>query len=81
MGKKSLIASVHKVQSPEEKSTAQSCTVEVRGGSIVEEEEELLQLYFENSKKSGGGPIKSFIMDGESSVAFITFEDETGKVV
>ncbi|XP_025093181.1 uncharacterized protein LOC112563487 isoform X3 [Pomacea canaliculata] len=76
VGKKSLIASLHKVQSPEEKSPAQSCTVEVRGGSIVEKEE-LLQLYFENSKKSGGGPIKSFRMDAESSVAFITFEDET----
>lgn len=79
MARKSLTASIHKVQPPEEKSPAQSCTVEVRGGSIVEEEE-LLQLYFENSKKSGGGPIKSFRVDGESSVAFITFEDETGKV-
>lgn len=78
MARKSLTASIHNVQSPEEKSPAQSCTVEVRGGSIVEEE--LLQLYFENSKKSGGGPIKSFRVDGESSVAFITFEDETGKV-
>jgi len=45
--------------------------------------EDALKLFFENRRKCGGGEIKKFTFFQEkgTGVAFITYRDQTGKVV
>ena len=55
------------------------CTVKVSGISKVESME-TLQLYFENSKRSGGGALVEFEVYKEDDTAFLTFEEEQGRI-
>ena len=58
---------------------SQLCTVKVSGISKVESME-TLQLYFENSRRSGGGTLVEFEVYKEDDIAFLTFEEEQGKI-
>ena len=63
----------------EEEDKAPLCSIKVKGISRVHCLD-TLEYYFENTRRSGGGTVIKFETHEEEDFAYVTFEEETGKL-
>ena len=63
----------------EEEDEAPICSIKVKGISRVHSLD-TLEYYFENTRRSGGGTITKFETYEEEDFAYVTFEEENGKL-